>query len=301
MSLNLKFGVFTIFLLILTLSVTANSQLPVNWEKCVVMIEKERSKPDGTMDTVAHGTGFIFYDSTLGGYFLVTNRHILKNRSMVFIRFNKAEYNPQKDKVRYLRELCQLIGKDSKPLWKEHPNQNIDVAAVKLRLPNEKIDLTSLDYQRFKNFDNLQVGEDVYFFGFPLGVIGLEGRGDFPILRSGTISFKSYELTWIGDTFIDSTMFLIDGFSFGGNSGSPVLTRRTPWAKKAMLVGIITSHVPLLDSIVVERNLFLIQPSGDTTFVKKRPNKLTFEHNTGLAVAICADRIRETLEQFRRR
>jgi hypothetical protein len=303
MSLNIKFMVFSITLLILTLSVTANSQLPVNWEKCVVMIEKERSKLDGTLDTVAHGTGFIFFDSTLGGYFLVTNRHILKNRDKIFIRLNKAEFDPQKDKVSYLREPCPLIGKDSKPLWKGHPNQNIDVAAVKLLLPNKKINNTRLEYPRFKNFDNLEVGEDVYFFGFPLGVSGLKGRGDFPILRSGIVSYKSFESTWIGDIIIDSSMFLIDGFSFGGNSGSPVLTRFTPFTKtkKAMLAGIISGHIPLVDSIIVEKNLFFLQPQGDTVLIKKRPNTLTFEHNTGLAIAICADRIRETLEQFRKR
>jgi hypothetical protein len=282
-TLSMKFAVITIFLLTFLFPATANAQvyLPKYWEKCVVMIEKEWQDTNGTIDTVGHGTGFLFADSVLGG-FLITNRHILRGRPLIFIRYNRADFDPEKDKVRYYREPCPLTDNDAQPLWKGHPNPKVDVAAVRIRLPPDvQVDVRDVQYSRFKSFDSLEVGEDVYFFGFPLGIVGWKGIGDFPILRSGIVSYKSIELTRIGDAIIDSTMFLIDGFSFAGNSGSPVLTRATPPIYKAKLIGIIRGHVPNVEQYVI---------GVDT---------IAFEQNTGLAIAECADKIRETLEQFR--
>ena len=260
----------------------AESGLPIYWEKIVVMIEKEVQNNDGTVDTVPHGTGFLFVVDGTTGIFLVTNKHLLSGRNLVFIRFNKLDFDPKKDKVRYHREPCLLIDRDSKPLWKGHPNPNVDVAAIKINQPTAKVDVRQLDYSRLKSFDSLEVGEDVYFFGYPLGILGLKGKGDFPILRSGVVSYKSFELTLIGESIIDSAMFLIDGFSFGGNSGSPVLTR--VGNTKAMLVGIIKGHVPDFQTKILKG---------------EHPDTITFEQNAGLAIVISADRIKETLEQFK--
>jgi hypothetical protein len=288
MRLNLKFFISVMFLLVSTVSLSKitcaqlkipKTVLPTYWEKCVVMIEKKVQNDNGTATTAPHGTGFLFFDRTLGT-FLVTNKHILQGRDLVFIRYNKADSDLGKDNIRYLREPCKLFDSNIKPLWKAHPNPNIDVAAIQVVLP-AKADARQLEYSRFKSFDSLQVGEDVYFFGFPLNIFGLEGKGDFPILRAGIVSFKSFELTNIGEQIIDSSMFLIDGFSFGGNSGSPVLTKATFLDPKATLIGIISGHVPLYNKKVI---------GADT---------IAFEQNTGLAIAICADRIRETLELFR--
>jgi hypothetical protein len=289
--------VYHFFLVFTFSSITkAKSGLPKYWEKVVVMIEKEVQNNDGSIDTVPHGTGFLFNDSIMGT-FLVTNRHILKGRNLIFIRFNKLDFDPKKDKVRYYREPCLLIGEDSKPLWKGHPNPNIDVAIAKFNKPTVEVDARLLDYSRLKSFDSLEVGEDVYFFGYPLGVFGLKGKGDFPILRSGVISYKSFEPTFIGNNFIDSSMFLVDGFSFAGNSGSPVLTKVTN--VKAMLVGIIVGHMLTFQQNIVGQDSFFVQSTGDTVFFKAHPDTITFEQNTGLALVISADRIKETLEQFK--
>lgn len=282
MALNSKLIVNTILLLAFAFSTRADAQvyLPKYWEKCAVMIEKEWQDTNGTIDTLGHGTGFLFTDSLLGD-FLITNRHILKGRPLIFIRYNKAEFDVKTDKIRYHREPCPLTDADGRPLWKGHPDSEVDVAAVRIGKPRDvSVDARLFDYQRFKYIDDLEVGEDVYFFGFPLGIVGRKGMGDFPILRSGIVSYKSLELTRIGDAIIDSAMFLIDGFSFAGNSGSPLLTRATSQTK-AKLIGIIRGHVRNMEQHVVG------------------PDTITFEQNTGLAIAECADRIRETLEQFR--
>jgi hypothetical protein len=279
-SLKLVSGILLFLTLVFSTRVNSQTYLPKSWEKCAVMIEKEWQDKNGIVDTIPHGTGFVFKDDDLG-FFLVTNRHVLKDRSIIFIRYNKVDCNPKRDLVCFHRESYPLIGKDSQPLWKGHPDSSVDVAALRIWLPTDAlVAVAHVDYSRFKFLDSLEVGEDVYFFGFPLGIIGWKGMGDFPVLRSGIVSYKSLELIRIGDTVIDSAEFLIDGFSFAGNSGSPVFTRATPWAKAA-LVGIIKSHVPKFEQEVV---------GADT---------ITLEQNTGLAIAECANRIKETLEQFR--
>ena len=261
------------------------------------MIEKSILNSDGTVEIVPHGTGFLFTDSLLGS-FLVTNKHILDHRDSIFIRLNKNHFNSKKDTLRYYRQPYSLIGQDSKTIWKGHPNLDIDIAALRLRSTNLEVDIRFLEYSRFREFEDLHVGEDIYFFGFPLGLTGPTGKEDFPLLRSGIVAYKSIDTTRIAGIIIDSTMFLIDGFSFGGNSGSPVLTRVT--REKAALVGIVKGHVPLNRQFVIGKTLFFVQPSGDTLFLNAIPDTIHFEQNTGLAIAICADRIRETLEQFRK-
>jgi S1-C subfamily serine protease len=279
----LRILTFLLILFVISVSAKAQSGLPVYWEKTVVLIEKEVRNNDGTIDTVQLGTGFIAVIDSTSGNFLVTNRHLLRNRNLIFIRFNKKALDPKKNEVRYYREPCPLIDKNSEPLWKGHPNDTVDVAAIKINLPSTvEVDIRQLGYWRLKSFDSLEVGEDVYFFGYPLGVLELKERGDFPILRSAVVSYKSFERTPLRGVSIDSLMFLIDGFAFEGNSGSPVLTRVIPLAKKkAQLVGIISGYISNRKQNVVGK---------DT---------ITFEQNTGLAIAISADRIKETLEQFK--
>jgi S1-C subfamily serine protease len=285
------------------------SALPVNWEKCVVLLEKEVQDENGAIDTLPHGTGFLFYDRWLG-LLLVTNRHLLQGRDRVLVRYNRADFDPAVHPVRYHREPCELIGQNSTPLWKGHPNPTVDVAAVRLPYPSVKVDDAEIEYPRFMDFDSLTVGEDVFFFGFPLGFLGLKGKGDFPILRSGVVSYKAFELTAIPTTFfetkctgfapIDSAMFLIDGFSFPGNSGSPVLTRVTA-SDKGRLVGIVTGHIPLNHQYAVVRPLTVEESAHKANTLADVTDTVTIEQNTGLAVAVCADRIRETLELFRKR
>ena len=282
MALNCRSMLGAALLLAFAFSTRAAAQvyLPKYWEKATVMIEKEWQDTNGTVDTLGHGTGFLFTDSLLGN-FLITNRHILRGRPLIFIRYNKAEFDVKEDRIRYHREPCPLTDNDGRPLWKGHPNSKVDVAAVRIGVPPDvSVNARLFDYPRFKYIDDVEVGEDVYFFGFPLGIVGRKGMGDFPILRSGIVSYKSLELTRIGDAIIDSAMFLIDGFSLAGNSGSPLLTRAMGQTK-AKLIGIIRGHVPNVEHHVV---------GADTITVKQ---------NTGLAIAECADRIRETLEQFR--
>ncbi len=113
-------------------------------------------------------------------------------------------------------------------------------------LARENIYLYTLPFpihenQRMFELRIMEIGEDVYFIGFPYTIgtkSGIIGNGLFadirinPALRHGIISWKHSDLN----------RFLIDGFSFGGNSGSPIFTK-TQRDGSRYLAGIITGHL----------------------------------------------------------
>lgn len=124
---------------------------------------------------------------------------------------------------------------------------------------------------------NIDIGEEVYFVGFPFGIGTLDIIN--PLVRSGSIA-------WFSN---NSTIFLLDAFSYGGNSGSPIFLKRIvaepgklEWSL-AKLVGMIIGHQEIkLENI-------LTQPD---------PNELKFEKgevkiNIGLARCIWSDDIVE--------
>ncbi len=123
---------------------------------------------------------------------------------------------------------------------------------------------------------NINLGDEVYFIGFPFGM-GTENKIE-PLVRSGSVAWTSRE----------SDEFLLDAFSFGGNSGSPVYLKSILGAEpgnlewsNAMLVGMIIGH----QSLTLEN--VLSQPD---------PNQLKFEKsnldmNIGLARVVYADEI----------
>lgn len=267
-------------------------QLPANWGKYVVLLKAEQQNSDLTVGLQKIGTGFLFKDNTLGE-FLVTARHLLDSMDLVHILANKAHFDPQKESVPYHTK-TYLLTKDSKPLWKGHPNINYDVAALKIDPPMEGVDVLFFTESWFKGFDSLKVAEDIYFYGFPFNVFGSIGKGIFPILRSGTVSYKFYQSTSMEEFQIDSTHFLIDGFSFEGNSGSPVLTKDTS-ENKRRLIGIVTRDVSKTYLV----NGKIGRPTRNMNDYLLSQDTVTIELNTGLAIAICADRIRETIKQFK--
>ena len=123
---------------------------------------------------------------------------------------------------------------------------------------------------------DLSLGDEIYFVGFPFG-IGAHHRIE-PLVRSGSIA-------WISE---NSREFLLDAFSFGGNSGSPVFLKRLIGTKpgvlrweKPFLVGMITGH----HSIRLEN--VLTQPDPSVLKFEKG----TINLNLGLARCVWVDDI----------
>ncbi|MGH8003184.1 MAG: hypothetical protein ACRECJ_00455 [Limisphaerales bacterium] len=203
----------------------------------------------------------------------MTNKHILRGRDSVLIRF--YDENNLTEAVLHLRDKVGNL------VWKGHPNPVVDVAAIILE---KNATVAVWEFPRFKFLADVGIGEDVLFFGFPLGVTSLAGRLGDPILRHGIASYKTYGVTFIGADTIPRNVFLIDGLSFGGNSGSPVLTRAT-MDSRANLVGIVYGHVPFAEDVI--------------NLVTQKSMGLAVSVNTGLVKAFPAERISETVEQFR--
>ena len=97
---------------------------------------------------------------------------------------------------------------------------------------------------------DVKLGEDIYFLGYPYMIGTKEGysintnigsirSGQYktdvttPVLRTGIVSWKS-------DT---NKEFLLDAFSYSGNSGSPVFTKAKFGKPGPDLIGMVIGHL----------------------------------------------------------
>ncbi len=105
------------------------------------------------------------------------------------------------------------IKKNHKVNWIFHPeNADVDIAIIPFGLEVGKDDVRTIpDHLHFGPSGLLEL-YDVFFFSYQPG-LELEGKIS-PIIRTGTLSLLHQDGT-----------FYIDGFSFPGNSGSPVFLK----------------------------------------------------------------------------
>jgi S1-C subfamily serine protease len=265
-------------------------ELPTFWDKTVVLIEKFYQR-DGRTGTEPHGTGFFLNDDNVPyNSYLVTNAHLLINKDSVSILYNKAD-----EKGIARKTLVLVESKSGARMWKKHPQEDIAIVPIKGLIGS---DARAWNFSRILSSESLFIGEEVYFFGFPLGLKSIIGKGSRPVLRKGIVSFKAQEPTPIGDEVLSVNQYLIDGFSFGGNSGSPVVTPANMPRKRARLVGIIFDHVRDFQLFIVANDTLYAEFKGDTLKIVPHPDTLLVDINTGLAMVIPAEKIKETLNLF---
>jgi len=129
--------------------------------------------------------------------------------------------------------------------------------------------------------DDLYAGREIIFIGYPDGIgtpFGFKGSVQYsdkksnPLIRKGIIA-------WLADS---SDVGLIDGVSFGGNSGSPVFSPPTIQTKPE-LIGMITGHLT---------DVFLVNELNIDT-ANKRINSFQdkIDVNNGLAIFLPATTI----------
>jgi len=216
--------------------------------------------------------------------YLVTNHHVFNGLEEITLRFNPTEKQPAKQYSLHL-----LDTSSQKPLWTPHPNPKIDIAVTTIN-----IDLLKKEGIQFAWFQSDQhvatldkiaelgitEGDFVYTLGFPMALVGPERN--YVIVRSGNIAR-------IQDA-IDrrSNEFLIDTFTFPGNSGGPVVTKPevvaitgTKAVSSGYLVGVIQSYVPYQDVAISAQTH---QP------------RVIFEENSGLTAVIPIDFVKEAIE-----
>jgi S1-C subfamily serine protease len=199
------------------------------------------------------GTGFLLDDPGPDGRsrtVLVTAAHVFElmpgDEAKIGWRIQRPDgswrYDPQPLRIR----------DHGKPLWTQHPDQ--DVAVIVLKAPETfakaAIPLAWLaDRKTFTDYA-IGPGDEMMTLGFPHGLSS--NTAGFPILRSGRVA--SYPLSPISAY----PTFLIDLHVLPGNSGGPVFMAqygaRRPDTEQAppppLISGVLTKQVDLEIGVV---------------------------------------------------
>ena len=141
-------------------------------------------------------------------------------------------------------------------------------------------DVKFFTYEHLEEFANIREGDDVFLLGFPLSLGVMAPPGVRPIVRTGTVSLKKNDET-----------YLIDANVFPGNSGSPVFFKPCPIQftpqglqmgpmRPPKLIGVVTSYVPY-------RDVAISQQTGRA--------RIEFEENSGLGSVLSMGFVRELL------
>jgi hypothetical protein len=257
--------------------------IPKNMENCIVTIEDCVVDSSG-LRFIPHGTGFICGDST-GSCYIITNRHVLYNRDSLIVRFNK--FDSTSNSFTGCRVAARLKVNGVKA-WLAYPDSDIDLAIV---LTPPGLSVPYIDFARLKRFDDVKLGDEVIYLGFPFpaDVQGMDKN--YPLARSGIVAYKTvYDLEDPGSKyiFLPKQHILIDGIIMSGNSGFPVLSTPGHGNEKVSLIGVLSSH--------------LTSKEYAETIVAKAPNlkfDLLQDKDYRLGVCIPLDRIIELMEFYK--
>ena len=241
------------------------------------------------------GTGFLVArkddkDATMGTVYLITNKHVVKDHSILFSHFNYDESLGGEDLI------LPLVDSDGKKKYSEHPNEQVDVIAIqinpdvikerKLKLRFILLEDHSLTLSEMEK-TGVEEGALVYAMGFPMNL--MEKSVNSPICRLGCISR-------VADAFVNpdtTNLFLVDTQVFPGNSGGPIVSRPemisincTPVNTNARLIGILSAYIPY-------QEILYSKQTGHLRMVQ--------EENSGLTIVHPVDRIKEVVElEYRR-
>lgn len=236
------------------------------------------------------GTGFLVGRKEQGNperstVYIITNKHVVKNQHLLYVRFNNNDSAGVKDLP------MPLVNKEGVKIYSEHPFPNVDVVAIQiipqvivdnnLSLSFFDLDSHSLMLEQMQN-TGVDEGSLVYALGFPMNLVNDSVKA--PICRLGCISR-------VADAFLDpqtTETFLVDAQTFPGNSGGPIVSRPehisidgTPKNTSANLIGILSAYIPYRET------LYSRQTGRD---------RMIQEENSGLTIVHPVDRIREVVE-----
>jgi len=236
------------------------------------------------------GTGFLYghfdkkLDETTKSYnvFLVTNKHVLKGRKRIYLKFNSANDPTSKDYP------VDLLSRNGKERWVGHSQLSVDVAVMPINANALKEELMKYAFiQSDAHVSSISAmkalgvteGARVFVLGFPMGLV--DKVRQYVICRSGCLARVRDLLEGLTEDF------MVDATVFPGNSGGPVVLQpeiaaiagTTP-ITNANLIGVVKSYVPYHDVAVS-------QQTGTP--------RVIFEENSGLAAVEPVDHITETI------
>lgn len=238
------------------------SYFPEESLNSVVLLEK---KIDTTF--VPHGTGFLMFSyDTINPFIVVTNEHVLRNNYVyVTVPADQELINYMNSHgiktITIQNTIWTLYGEKLRHKFDLVENKSfvcnkeLDIAAFRIAIgtsipltdtTNLKISaVKGIPKSMIKNKKDIPLGTNTYFIGFPFSIgtdLGWYYKGftglfsesvPTPLVRNGSVAWSSDK----------TNIFLLDAFSYSGNSGSPIFTQ-SDIQNKPFLIGIISGHLP---------------------------------------------------------
>lgn len=262
------------------------SQIPYFYLESVVSISVPIFDEKGTEIMYCIGSGFLLskeFTEDRGYVCLITNRHVIENNKMIYLRFNSSDEASSKDYP------VTLYNSDGSPNFSVHPNPKVDIAAINI--------VTDLLVREKKNFSTFRIGKHtlnlsnmklngleegslVYALGFPLNI---HDKIKTPISRLGNIAKIRHLFR-----DINNLSYIIDAQVFPGNSGGPVINRIEPISiqgtnsiNSTNLIGIVHSYIPYVE---------------EAKSLQTGKIRSVFEENSGLTLVHPVDFILEVHE-----
>lgn len=262
--MNMK-QIHILFLLLMSqlLFSQTKSYLPDQAVRSVVLLEK---KVDSLY--IPHGTGFLMlsYDKEKP-VTVVTNEHVLRNRYIyVTVPADTALINyMNKNKFKTITLKGQTWEFEGNKIRLEYElipdstfvhDKELDIAAFKINMGNS-VELTDTSELQISNISSIGIstvkfkkdiplGTEIYFIGFPFSIgteYGWNYKGYYTKLFSETIPTPLVREGIVAWTSPNYDLFLLDAFSYSGNSGSPVFTKNDI-QNQTYLIGIVAGHLP---------------------------------------------------------
>ncbi|MDO9581229.1 MAG: serine protease, partial [Bacteroidales bacterium] len=149
--------------LVKLVNMSSSSWLPDEWSKTTVLIERREIREEKE-EFIPTGTGFLIDYKTK--HFLVTCRHVVNSKEDdLFVCFNLK--NGQ-----IARRSILQIKKQHNIDWIFHRSE--DVAMIVFGIDETNDELKKLPKDLFENFNDLEVGDDIFFLGYPMGLRALK-------------------------------------------------------------------------------------------------------------------------------
>ncbi len=267
----MNFKIFFLIHLFCTIQIVVGQEIFYRWFDeeslyATILIEKKIEET-----YIPHGTGFLIYPYNIDKTIIITCEHILRNPEIYITlpisdtlrKITTTLEVEEKIKIKEILRSLDVIWEPDELFFRKkinlvenenffkHPN-GLDIAGIKVSFPshllidghwikvyNKKLIPRSIISSKF----DVSLGDDCYYVGFPFGIgtpISLFNDPIFtskppnPVLRRSSIA-------WISDK---DNFFLLDSFSFPGNSGSPVFrVQYEPGKPPFNLIGIIFGHL----------------------------------------------------------
>ncbi len=254
--------------------------------KTTVLIEKiENNK------FINHGTGFIMYNYNNPSELIVVScAHLFINKKVISVRVTPdpsfIQYLEKQnikgvviDNVFVVDNFVRFVVILDTNNFRKHPT--LDIAAFKFSIPviSHEVDsietyinftqLAGIPKSMIKYRNEIKLGGESCFIGFPYGLGSTELVE--PVVRLGSVAWLPKNLDF----------YLLDDFSYGGNSGSPIF-------QNSKLIGMVIGH----QGITIKN--ILNQP--DTSKLRFEVNDIDL--NLGLAKCLYVDDIMKVVNEI---